>query len=262
MSGSWRLAHSFGRVHAMNELQYRANFFLQIGVSISQVAGALVSVQLVFSRVDSLNGWSHDQLLTFIGVYTLLGGITRAFVEPAMTRLLGDIRSGELDLVLVKPASTQLLVSFRAISVWALLDVVIGVVIATIGITRLHATMNVGDLALFIGMLCCAVLILRSIWLVLGAAGFWFVKLDFIDAIYVGAFRASQYPIGIYPRWLEIGLTAVLPTGLAVTAPAEAITGQLGVGRLVAALVVGMLAVVGSSALFRAGVRRYSSASS
>ena len=64
MSGSWRLAHSFGRVHAMNELQYRANFFLQIGVSISQVAGALVSVQLVFSRVDSLNGWSHDQLLT------------------------------------------------------------------------------------------------------------------------------------------------------------------------------------------------------
>ena len=31
--------------------------------------------------------------------------------------------------------------------------------------------------------------------------------------------RSAQYPISIYPAWLRIGLTVVVPLGIAVTVP-------------------------------------------
>lgn len=262
MPGKWRLPFHYVRVHALTEMQYRAGFFLQVAASISQVAGALVSLSLIFERVDRLNGWNHDRLLTFVGVYTLLGGFTRTFVEPAMMRLLVEIGDGSFDLLLTKPAPAELLASVRAINVWASLDIALGFAISALGVVRLHSSVGWLDALGFIGLLGCGMIILRSIWLVIGALGFWFTKLEFADALYVGAFRAGQYPIGIYPAWLEFGLTAILPAGIAVTAPAEAITSQITGGRLAAALAVTAIAVAISRQLFRAGVRRYSSASS
>jgi ABC-type uncharacterized transport system permease subunit len=44
------------RLHVLNELQHRTNFFLQVLQSASQVAGALVAVGLIYGHVDELNG--------------------------------------------------------------------------------------------------------------------------------------------------------------------------------------------------------------
>lgn len=258
----WRLPVSYARVHALAELQYRAALFLQVAVTVSQVAGSLVTISLVFDRVDRLNGWTHGELIVFVGVYTVLGGLSRTFVEPAMMRMLADIGDGSFDLLLVKPAPAELLASIRAINVWALLDVATGAVITAIGIVQIGPTVGWLDASGFVVLLGCGAAILRSIWLVIGALGFWFTKLDFADAVYVGAYRASQYPIGIYPRWLEVGLIAVLPVGIAVTAPVEAITSHLTPGRLAVAIAVTGAAIAVSKLAFRAGLRRYGSASS
>ena len=92
----------------LNELQYRTNFVLQLLQSASQVAGALVAIALIDERVDELNGWTQPQLLAAIGVYTFLGGVMRAFVQPAMMRLMDDVQSGTFDFALTKPADAEL----------------------------------------------------------------------------------------------------------------------------------------------------------
>jgi ABC-type uncharacterized transport system permease subunit len=46
------------------------------------------------------------------------------------------------------------------------------------------------------------------------------------------------------------------------TVPAQALTGSLSTAMLVGSICVALLAFVGSSVLFRIGLRRYSSASS
>jgi ABC-2 type transport system permease protein len=40
-------------------------------------------------------------------------------------------------------------------------------------------------------------------------------------------YRAGKYPIAMYPGWLRIGLTFLVPLAFAVTVPAEAITSRL-----------------------------------
>ena len=70
----------------------------------------------------------------------------------------------------------------------------------------------------------------------------------------------ARYPVGLYPGWLRLLLTWVVPVGIMTTVPAEALTGALSPSRLAGSTALALL--IGASALFRFGVRRYASASS
>jgi len=94
------VASRYVKVNVLHELQYRANLFIQVFQSASQVAGALVALGLVYSRVDDLNGWTESELLAVIGVYTLLGGVMRTFFQPAMMRMMEDVQQGTFDFAL------------------------------------------------------------------------------------------------------------------------------------------------------------------
>jgi ABC-2 type transport system permease protein len=68
--------------------------------------------------------------------------------------------------------------------------------------------------------------------------------------------------LGIYPGWLRIGLTVVVPVGFAVTVPAQALTSQLGWPTLVGAAVLASILTVTSRVIWRLGLRHYDGASS
>ena len=53
---------------------------------------------VVFSKTDELGGWSRPQLLAVMGVFTLVGGVIRTFIQPNMQRVVNDVREGKLDL--------------------------------------------------------------------------------------------------------------------------------------------------------------------
>ena len=255
------VASRYVKVNVLHELQYRANLFIQVFQSASQVAGALVALGLVYSRVDDLNGWTESELLAVIGVYTLLGGVMRTFFQPAMMRMMEDVQRGTFDFALTKPVDAQLLASVRSVDVWQGLDIVVGGVIITIAVLRMDGSVGVVDSLLFVGLLATGAAIIYAVWLIIAAAAFWFIKVDSVDVVYVGTFRATQYPIGIYPAWLRISLSTVLPLGLAVTAPAQAITSRLDGGTLGASVGVALAALVVSRLVWLRGLSRYSGAS-
>jgi ABC-2 type transport system permease protein len=72
---------------------------------------------------------------------------------------------------------------------------------------------------------------------------------------------ASRFPVDVYPGWLRITLSSVIPVGLAVTIPAEAIGGRL--GRLgLAEILIGALAAAAFARWFwRQGLKNYTGAS-
>jgi ABC-2 type transport system permease protein len=67
--------------------------------------------------------------------------------------------------------------------------------------------------------------------------------------------------VTIYPEWLRVSLTFLVPIAFAVTVPAQALTGRLTVDVFVLAFGFAIVAVAASRAFFRYGLRRYSGAS-
>ena len=88
-----------------------------------------------------------------------------------------------------------------------------------------------------------------------------FVRIDNLMAIYWSFLDAGRFPVDIYPGWLRVTLSTAVPVGVAVTLPAQAISGRLDLFGL-AVLVVGSIAAFILSSLFwRVGLRSYTGAS-
>ncbi|HET7092551.1 MAG TPA: hypothetical protein VFI22_03710, partial [Thermomicrobiales bacterium] len=70
------------RLGALNELQYRGNLVAQMLQSIISLAASLLGLGIVFSKTDALAGWGPFELLSILGVYFLVGGISQLVVQP------------------------------------------------------------------------------------------------------------------------------------------------------------------------------------
>jgi ABC-2 type transport system permease protein len=250
------------RVVAMYEMQYRLNFFLQLFQSLLATATGLVVLALVYGRVDELNGWDRAELLVVLGVFTILGGLIQAVIKPSLVQFMEDVADGKLDYVLAKPVDAQLLVGIRAIRFWQGIDIVVGAVVVGVGAASLDPRPGLVEVVGFLAGLGLAVVILYCFLLLLATTAFWFVRVDSFVESFDGIYQAGRWPVGIYPGWLRIGLTVVVPVGFAVTVPAQALVGQFGWRTLAGAAALAATLAVVSRICWRLGLRRYDGASS
>jgi ABC-2 type transport system permease protein len=251
----------FFRIGALNDLQYRANFWLQILQSAIQLATGLAVLGLVFSQTPALNGWSQPALLAVMGVHILMGGVIGALIQPSMERLRSDIRQGTFDFVLTKPEDVQVLSSVREIRIWQAVDVLVGLVILVIALGQLGGSLGPIEAAAFVAALVIGGLMIYSFWLVVTTVAFWVVRIDEIAELFEGLYQSGRWPVTIYPEWLRVSLTFLVPIAFAVTVPAQALTGRLTPEMFALALGFGIVALAASRAFFRYGLRRYSGAS-
>ena len=243
-------------------MQYRVNFFVQLIQSLLTLATSLVVLAIVFDRTDTLGGWTKPELLAVMGIFTLVDGVIRAFIQPNMTRLIGEIRDGKLDHLLTKPADAQTLVSVRQVEIWQVIDVVLGAVLIVIAARRFDRPVTQWSTLSFVVMLLVGLIVIYCFWLMLATCAFWLVRMHEVEELFGGLLRAGQYPVGIYPAWMRAGLTFIVPLAFAVSVPAEALTGRVTRGTMVVAgaMAVGLAAF--SRWFFHRGLRRYGSASS
>ncbi|MHB1242800.1 MAG: ABC transporter permease [Gaiellaceae bacterium] len=256
-----RLAWLFFRVGTMNELQYRANFFIQLLQSAVSVVTAIVVLALVYSQTDELNGWSESELLVVLGIQILLGGVIRTTIQPNMQRLMEEVRDGKLDFALTKPEDSQVLVSVRDVRIWRAVDVLAGAAVLAYGIDGLETGVGAGDVLLFLGLLAVGAITIYCFWLVIATLAFWIVDVWQIMELFDGIYQTGRWPVSIYPIWLRLGVTFIVPIAFAITVPAEAVTGRLEWSTV--GLAVGFCAALFAFTRWwwGFGLRRYSGAS-
>lgn len=259
--GYLRLLWLYLRIGTLNELAYRANFFMQIAQAAISLGTALAGLAVVYAHTETLAGWRSDELLALLGVFFLVGGLISFVIQPSMARLMEDVRMGTLDFTLTKPEDSQLLVSARQVEIWKLIDVVLGAAVLGIALARIGARIGPAQALAFGATLLAGAAIVYSFWLILATSTFWFVRVDNILVIFESMYQAGRWPVGIYPPWLRAALTLLVPVAFAVTVPAEALVGRLEWPSLLGSLALAAALLAISRWFWRFGVRRYSGAS-
>ncbi len=168
---------------------------------------------------------------------------------------------GTLDYALTRPADSQLLVSVREISIWQLVDVLIGTVV--IGWSALEVSGEVGFVAAlsFLGAVVCGAIIIYCIWLIATTSAFKIVRIDNLVQLMNGIYEAGRWPVTVYPGWLRGTLTFLIPLAFAVTVPAEIVSRRVGPIEVGWALLVTAVFVAVARLTWRWGIRNYSGAS-
>jgi viologen exporter family transport system permease protein len=255
------LALNYLRVGILNELQYRVNFFVQLGQSLISLATGLIGLWLVFSHTAKLNGWSQPELLVVMGIFILMGGVINSIIQPNMTRLLEEIQQGTLDFALTKPADAQALISIREFRLWSLTDVIVGIIVLSYAVYHYQGQVGITQSMAFMAALVLGSILIYCFWLIITSTAFWFVRVDEIVNLFQGIYAAGRWPVGIYPRWLQVGLTFIVPVAFAVTIPAEALTSRLTPLILGGTFALTLFFALVARFIWRLGLKNYSGAS-
>jgi ABC-2 type transport system permease protein len=256
-----KLVWTYLRLGVLNEMQYRANFFVAIVQSLLSVAVSIAVLALVYSHTDELNGWTESQLLVVLGVQILLGGVIHASVQPNMERLTQEVQDGKLDFALTKPVDSQLIISMRELQLWQLVDVLSGAIVIGVGVSRLQTSVGVGHALAFLALLLIGASLLYCFWLFLATGSFWVINMWFLSDLFEGVYQVGRWPIGVYPGWLRYSMTYLVPIGFAVTVPAQAMTHRLHWETVLVAVGFAAVAFLVTRRFLRFGLRRYSGAS-
>jgi ABC-2 type transport system permease protein len=259
-----QLIGSFARASAQGELAYRANFFISLLHTSLGLGTGVLGLVVLFQQVETLRGWDFPATLALLGVYQTLSALRGLFIGPSLEALVGmdgEIWTGRFDFTLLRPLDVQFLASFRHWRPFALADLLLGLTVLAVAVAQLGQALTLARLVSFLVALAAGVTVLYAILLAFSGLVFWSPGFLF-TWVFNGIFQMARYPVGLYPGWLRLTLTWVIPVGMMTTVPAQALSGRLSAVTLAGGVALALALFVAASALFRTGLRRYASASS
>jgi ABC-2 type transport system permease protein len=250
---------AFWAVNVAEETQYRANFIVSLLATTFWLATALLTLAIFFRQTSSIGGWSFWEVVVLLGVFNALGGIVEALFRPSIGKLAEYVRTGSLDLILVRPIDPQFHVSFRRIDLWKSIDVLLGFGLAAYALVRLDALdpLRIAGFGLVFAAAC---VLIYTFWLALMSLAFWLVDVENLAVLFDALYESARYPAAAYPGALRFLFVYLVPIVWTTTIPASMLTGRLPAAWGAALLVASGVALIAVRVLWRAALRRYTSA--
>lgn len=242
------------------EMEYRVNFLLASLSSLGNLVGSLFGLFLFYSKGYTFSGWSWEEALVVLGVFTLLEGFSATFLSPNLESIVRYVQEGTLDFVLLKPIRSQLWLSTHTLSPWGVPDLVFGCVIILYAGEKLG--LRISDYLMSVIPLFFGLVILYSLWFMLGATSIWFVKISNVTEVLRGLVQAGRYPMVAYPTAYRFFFTFIIPIAFLTTIPAEVMLGRSQITWTLGAGFLALLLFFLSTRFWRFALRFYTSASS
>jgi ABC-2 type transport system permease protein len=257
-----KLLSAFFKVNVQMSLAYRADTVVNIVLNIMWLGWELLSLSIIFNNTTTLGGWSLGELIALLGVFRLVNTLMIALIWPNTEKFNQSIRDGSMDYTILQPVNSLFLVTFSRMTIWRIWDLVLAVILIATGINMSGDIATLPNILSFLLLIVSGAFIIYSLWVVLIALTFWFTKFDNNVTILQALLDAGRYPATVYPAWLRIIVTFVIPIAVATTVPLQALRGELNPQNILIFVAVSGLSFLVASQVWKAGLRQYSGASS
>jgi ABC-2 type transport system permease protein len=259
-----RLAGGVFVVSLLQELAHRTNLLVSVLLTALGAAGTVAALAAVYAHVQRLAGWRFGEAVVLLGVYLIVSGLLETFVWPNLLWFGGKVQSGQFDDLLLMPAPTLFTASFGTCRPLALSGAVLGVALVVAGVLALGTD---GPSVTPANVLACALLVLAgavvalALRVLIASVALWSPGLQ-LDVFFSGLWQLGRYPTDVYAPWVRGLLTYVVPVAFVSTFPARALTRGADPLELAGGVVAAAGAIAVVSAVWQAGLRRYTSATS
>lgn len=244
-----------------SEMEYRVNFVTATISSLGMLVGTVFTVNVLYDKNYQFADWSREESYLVVALFTLMEGVTSSCLSPNLSKIVMHVQRGTLDFILLKPLDAQVQLSTRNLSPWGFPNIVLSVGLMVYAGTKLGLAWHQYLLGIVPALL--AVVILYSLWFMVGTTTVWFTKIWNATEVLRGFLEAGKYPIQAYRQVaVRLFFTYVLPVVFITTVPAEVMLGRRGAWFIVveAGIALGLLVV--SRAFWKWAMRSYTSASS
>ena len=254
------------RMLMRSQWQYRTSFVLQTLTQLIMMGTELLAVIFLINRYTSLGQWSGGEILFFFGVIITSFYLTEAFGR-GITNFAPLINKGDLDTFLIRPRNLLFQVLCSQADPRRLGAILIGVAALVMGCIQADVTLDFTNCLLLIWSIIGGSALVLGLFMIEATLCFFSVKsIEMVNVLTYGGRSTCQYPIDIYPRWLQLLFSVVAPFALTTHVPAAYILGKplwnTGLSAAFIAPLSGFLFLFIMTLVFYQGLKHYRSTGS
>lgn len=257
-----KLISTLFKVNVQMAVAYRADAVVNILLNIMWLGWELLGLSIIFSNTDTLGGWGFGELVALLGVFRIVHTLMMTLVWPNTEKFNQSIRDGSMDYVILQPVSSMFLVTFSRINIWRSWDFILSIVLIVTGINLAGDVATPLSIFHFILLTISGAVVIYSLWIVLIAFTFYFTKFDNNVTLLQALLDSGRYPVSVYPQWLQIIVTFIIPIAVATTVPLKGLRQELGQAQVFMFIGIAIVSFIVASQIWKFGLRKYSGASS
>ncbi len=264
LSHYWQIYFIMFRNSLIREMSFKLNFLLWMLVEVLWFMGQIVFIEVVFSYVGGIGGWSKWEVVLLIGTHQLIGQLFQAFFYMNLANLPELVRTGKMDFMLLLPVDTQFVVSMKQFGMDNVVNAFVGAGFVSFSLWKLAILPTFPQILLYAVAVFCGILIHYSIMLVFAASSFWMVRSQGLIYGYYSLFNIGRYPDTIYRGAFKLVFSWLIPVIIVANIPSRIlIHATENPWPIILQLIAATLLMVGATRLmWNAALRHYSSASS
>ncbi len=248
-----------------SQLEYRLSAAFQLVGTALLTALDFAAIAAIFANVDQLGDWSIREVALLYALATISFALTDLVVGH-LDLLPQMIREGTLDGILVRPLPSLFQLVAADFAIRRVGKALQGVGVLIFALITVDIDWSVGRVLAVPLAIAAGAVIYAAVWVSLATIAFWIVDaIEVVNAFTYGGSFLSQYPIGIFARWLRGLVVFVVPIAFVAYFPALYLLDKddaLGLPRAFSFVspLVACLAAIAATAIWRNAVRHYRSA--
>lgn len=193
------------------KFEYRVDFILGVVTACMKQLSSLAFLWIIFHQTPNLKGWTVDEVVLLYGMAAAALGFSELFFNH-IWMIPSYIVMGDLDRLLTYPVNSLYFLLVTRPELHSFGNVGMGFLLGSIALIHLHAPWYLWVLALLLIFLGC--FIYTGALVIFGAFSFKFVGPSSMHMMIPHSLlQATQYPLSIFPGWLQYFLLFLLPYG-------------------------------------------------
>jgi len=244
----------------MREMEFKLSFFTSVLTYLSWGLLNILFYNFIYRHVDNVAGWDISSVYILIATYLIVKTTLQTLFQRNLREINGLVINGGLDLVLVKPVSSQFYVSLRKTTPQGIVRIIFALAVLYIVTKRGGFYVSLYTSLLFTLFIILAVLIFYSLWFTAVSLVFWLGRVNNIAYLSRPLFSFAKMPVDAYPRKVTFLLTFVIPVVFVTTIPAKILLGNFEIYWLISGFFVALFLLLLTQKFWETSLRRYSSA--
>jgi len=256
----WDVYKKFVSTSVSVETSFRTSFILLIFMDLFFFFSSVGSVSFIYDHVANIGPWQKDQLLFFLTFMLMIDNLHMMIFSQSFWEFSFNIKSGQLDYVILKPMNTIFSVFFRHFRASSLFNtpLFLGFLIHY----GIKVNLSLFDWLMMPLFLILSLVLLILIEFILSTSMFWLTDGIGINFLRMQMQQLARWPNFIYQGFIRKVLTVLLPVLLIGSGPVHFLLDKNQWQLLATMVLVIFVLVIILNWIWKVGLRNYDSASS
>lgn len=220
----------------------------------------LVYLLGIFNHIPSLKGYSMPAVVLFFMTFNLVD-VGAQFLFRGLYGVKVLIEEGDFDKILTQPAHALFRISVMGMDMLDLLTLIPIGGVTMWALSKLPTPVTVSQVALYFALIANAMVIAYAFHVIIGALSVMTQEMEGAIWIYRDVMTLGRFPINIYSEIMRGLFVTVVPIGVMISFPSEALLGLLSWRSVGYACLLGAMFHFAAQWFWRRALRNYTSIS-